>query len=136
MTLELVVNCPNCGAHKRTHNLADAPQVKKRIKLVQIQKAAKFRQEARAQRLKVKGLRPGKFKVSIEDLGADIEDFVRGWGRRLLAHGFDDETVHCVCGGVVRYELDDKEPMGVKLVDKTPPEKRRGKSHPASTEKP
>lgn len=123
--MKLDVYCLNCGAHKRTHDVADAPQVKARIALVQRQKAAAFSRDAQQRGLKVRATRPGKFPVERHELGADVEAFLKGWGRRMLAHGFDTEAVHCACGGAVRYQLDDREPLGVRLVDETPSEKRR-----------
>lgn len=123
--MKLEVYCPNCGAWKRTHDVGDAPEVKKQVMLVQRQKAAAFSREAQAKGLKVRGTRPGKFPVAQEELGAEAEELLKGWGRRMLAYGFDSEVVHCACGGVIRYALDDADPLGVRLVDETPTDRRR-----------
>jgi hypothetical protein len=125
--VKIQVFCPNCDALKRVHDLSTIPAVKARTKLVQKRKAVEHARKAHERGGKKPAKRPGKFEVSREELGPDIDNLLKNWGRRMLAHGFDTERVHCACGGVCTYELDDGAPFGVKFRDDTPPEKRRGR---------
>jgi hypothetical protein len=124
--MRLEVRC-HCGQHAKVHDLSSAPVV--RAELDRIRKA-KLKRE-----LKKFGKKPPKGK----DLGAvrrraepteqdhspELRAYLRGWGSRTLAMGYETEVVHFACGSVFRYRVDVTQPLGVRLEDETPPEKRR-----------